>query len=96
MFFTGPCHCSYIFVTCLPLRVYVAGDLNKNIVCSKRSLGFATRAILGLIRLEPELPSAITQFLKYNSYQIESIFEATNCTDHWILIPIYGQFPFRE
>jgi len=27
--FFGPCHCSYISVTCLGFRVHVAGDLNK-------------------------------------------------------------------
>jgi len=27
--FTGPCHCSYIFVLCLTFRVRVAGDLNQ-------------------------------------------------------------------
>ena len=30
--FIGPCHCSYIFVPCLPFRVPAAGNLNKTIL----------------------------------------------------------------
>jgi len=46
----GPCHCSYIFVPCLYLRVHVTGDLNKTIsfVVGVLTTSFA-RALLGLI-----------------------------------------------
>ena len=64
-------------------------------VVSVLTISFA-RAVLGLIRLEPELPSAITHFLKYNLCQIESISEATNCTEHWISIPIQSKVPITR
>jgi len=59
----GPCHCSYICVPRLALRVYVAGDLNqKNIIRSMRSLDFVCAHVTRAHPLEPELPSAITHF----------------------------------
>jgi len=30
--FHGSCHCSYIFVQCLAFHVYVAGDLNQEVL----------------------------------------------------------------
>ena len=48
--FFVPCHCSYIFVSCLVFHVHVAGDMNKTIsfVTGVLSTSFA-RTLLGLI-----------------------------------------------
>jgi len=49
--FTGLCHCSYIFVSCLAFRVHIAGNMNKKLsfVIGVLSTSFAI-ALLGLVR----------------------------------------------
>jgi len=45
---------------------------------------------------EPELPSAIKDFLKYNSYQIEYFLKQWICIEHSLWIPIQWTVSFRE
>jgi len=63
----------------LNLRVHFAGDVNKKIffvATSKGSHEYVRSRFTRPHPLEPELPSAIKYFLKFNLYQIESFFEA--------------------
>jgi len=61
----------------LAFRVQFAGDVNKkNIVRSNGSLERIRSRFTRAYPLEPELPSAIEYFFKFNSYQIKCFFEA--------------------
>ena len=74
----GPCQCSYIFVSCWPsaLRSICRWRESKNIVCSNSYLEYVCSRFSQAHPLDPELPSAIKYFFKFNSYQIERFFEA--------------------
>jgi len=77
--FFGPCHCSYLFVPCLALRVHVAGDLNKTIVRSRRSHDFVHLRFTRAHTSETELSYAFKYFLKHSSYRIECFLKQWNC-----------------
>ena len=91
--FFWPCQCTYKFIPCLAFRVHVAGDLNKTIVRSRRSLDFVRSRFTRGHPFEPELPYAIKCFSKHNSYRTECFWI---CILHWIWSPIQWTVPISR